>query len=668
MGSITDEMLGTTRAAGQTAGAKTGVAPGSITAELLGYEDGVYEDAAPSGRTPFKEASLGDRLYYGIPFTDELDAAAYAALQTVFDGKDFGETYKDAHADIKAALGRYAKDHPIKSTVGEIAGALLTPVPGFGQASSVLGAVGRGAASGAVGGALAGAGDAAGGLGERAEGAVTGAVGGALAGGAVSGLLAGGGKVLNRFAARDLERLDVPETLDAYKAARSQGIKLTPGQATGLKTLQAEEKRLATRVPETMDDMAGFLGKQSSDAEDAFYRALDQIAPHQDAERTGRAVRKAAQGVLDDVLEARKTAARPLYERWAKESGPVETAGVLARVDDALKRAPRSGAQARTLKAIKGFLTDAEGKPVTDPAMLHNARIELSNILNTRSVGHPGTSLDNAILRRVAGIQHDLTAALDKASPLDDATGTPIYQLARGTFSAMSDDVDDAFGSALARIADLKDTRMLSTVREAFNPQTRSPEMVTKLRNELSRKDPAAWQSLKRLYLEDSVDRVLKAGPAGDNLNVAGKILAALNDKGTTRNLNAALNASEMSNLFELKFVLRKVASASLKMGSDTAANQEADRLARERAIPLLAKLARFALEPQKWGSRVADGIADANVSAQAKHLMRLVTSGDPEALLALRQLRQVTPSQWRSIASAGGKSGVAALDLAGKE
>ena len=206
----------------------------------------------------------------------------------------------------------------------------------------------------------------------------------------------------------------------------------------------------------------------------------------------------------------------------------------------------------------------------------------------------------------------------------------------------------------------MKDDKVLAAAKEAFDPNQRSPEMIRALRAKLAAKNPAAWQDLKRAWLDKEVTDSLRTAQSGEIVNPAGKILSALEDPKMKRSLDAALTDAEKSSFADLRFLLRKVANAKLGMGSDTAANQEADRIARERAIPLLAKLMRFSLDFTHLGSNTAEAIADANLSAQAKYMMKLVTSGDPQALLALKQLRQLTPSQWRAIVEAGGKAGVA--------
>jgi|GEM_PF-3192034 len=474
------------------------------------------------------------------------------------------------------------------------------------------------------------------------------------------GIGVGFGKVIEKNQVRDIDRLSKDYMDKAYNEAGKRGIDLTPGQATGLKTLQAEEKRIATRVPETVDQMSDFIAKQSDDVQNAWYKELNNIAPSKDASEVGSSVRRAAQSALDDVVKARKGVAKPLYDAWKQQRAPVDTTPVLDAIKGEIKDSARGGLTSSSLSKVRNFLTNAKGRPVTDPVKLHNARIELGNMIETRSVD--GTSINNTIAGKLKGIMKDLTRQMDDASMTPD--GVSLYGKARGSFSDLSSDVTDAFSSSLERIANLKDTSILSTVREAFNPSTRSPEMIKKLGEKLATKDPQAWQGLKRLWLQDEIGGKLKITESGDIANSAGKILKALEDPGLRRSASAALSGAEKQNLEDLRFVLKRIANANLRMGSDTAANQAADRIALDRATPLWAKAQKALLNFWDIPKDVAKSSGERNMASQAKKMVDIVTSGDRNGIKAIKELRKLSPKQWRALAASGqlGTRGVSAL------
>lgn len=468
---------------------------------------------------------------------------------------------------------------------------------------------------------------------------------------------AGVGRVAERAQVRDISRLNPVTTKRAYDMADQERIRITPGQGTGLKTVQAEEKRLATRDQGTMDEMDDFLDQQSRDVQDAWHRKLNTIAPQRDAEETGNAVRKAAQETLDDYRQKRSAAAKPFYDAWREQRRGVETSPVLKNIDRDLTTVARTSAEEKALNTVKTYLTSPDGEAVVDPLRLHSARMNIQSIIETRSVD--GTPINNTIVGKLKKIQNELTAAMDAAS-IDKKTGQSLYKQARNTFSTMSGDVDDAFDSALARIADLNDTSILRTAREAFDPNTRSPVMISRLKAALSKKDPAAWQDLKRLWLQDTVSDKLKTAQTGDVLNPAGKILSALEDAGTRRSIEAALTAPEIATLDDFKFLMRKISSAGLAMKSDTAANIGADSAALKSATPIWAAAQRKLVslvsfwDWTKATTAVADAAAERNLQKQSAEMVKLVTSGDRDAINSIRQLRKLTPLQWRALAASG--------------
>jgi len=445
-------------------------------------------------------------------------------------------------------------------------------------------------------------------------------------------------------------RVSPKKTAAAFRAGKKQGVTLTPGQASGSRVLLAEEKRLATRVPETVDAMDDFLRQQGDDTISAFNRFLGKIAPEADADQVARQVRGAAQGVLDDVVAARSRAASPIYAKAFKESGDVATDEVFGVIDKALVKAPRGGVINGALTKIRSFLVGENGGPIRDLEGLHNARIEISNMIETRSSG--ANSLSRTAVGKLKAVMNELTRAMDKGS-VKDSSGQSVYKLARRVFSEVSGEVDDVSHSALARIAKISDTDTLRVVNEAFNPRTRSPEMIMRLKSRLVSKDPGAWNSLRRLWLSDVVSSKINAAESGRVLNPAGKILKVLDNFQTRRSINAALSAKERKSMEDLKFVLRRVARLQTG-GSDTAANVRADKLALQRAAPIWARAQERVLNFWRIPEAITDAAAERNFRNQAQQMVELVTSGDAKALASLRELRQLTPNQWRALSLSG--------------
>jgi len=478
---------------------------------------------------------------------------------------------------------------------------------------------------------------------------------------ATEGALAGSGQVLggalgqgyHRRQVQDIARLDRPETLRAFEQAQQQGISLTPGQATGLRSLQSAEKRLATRVPETIDEMDTFLTQQGEDVIAAFKRNMDAIAPAADAEDVGRSVRSAAASALNDVVRDRAARARPLYER-AFASGPIHDDRIAQFLDDPIaKQGLRNGVELQRLEALaSGTKFDPTDLAVTG----FNAAGDpiVGQVPNMRTMDAVKRGLDDIIKAEVnpqtrkltqrgaavQGVKRALVERLDAYNP--------DYAAARRIYAGDSAEVDDAFSSALRTIANLEDTSILRTVREAFSGTTRSPKMVGRLRAALESKDPKAWQSLKRLWIDDAVTRALKPTRTGVINNPAGTINGVLSNPNIAPNLNAALSAKEKTALANLRLVLGRIAKFSIQ-GSDTAANLGADEVAREGATSLPAHIIK-AINVFQLPDMVAESMTERNMTRQAKRLLSIVTSGDETTLKQLKELRAMPESQWRQL------------------
>lgn len=483
------------------------------------------------------------------------------------------------------------------------------------------------------------------------------------------GVGVGVGKVLERSAVQDLARYDVPATKDAMERARARGITLTPGQATGLKSLQAEEKRLATRIPETADQMDDFLQKQGRDVIAAFRQELQAISPKVDAESVGKSARGAAMAVLDKMKEKALTAARPLYEKAFQEGDKEIWSPELERLSGspAVQRAMRTAVRKWKDFAIDdGFGAMNPGAAVEDGMIKFQGGGSIPAFPNLQFWDYVKRAMDAQVraakspmgqagdLKVLTGLTSKLRGELDRLAP-------GAYAEARRVYGTGADDVHNALQSALGIIADTSDTQVLSAARYAFDPKTRSPQMVARLRSAIEGQDPQAWQALKRLWIDDAVSSALKPAQSGQIINPAGKILGALEAPGMEGNLRAALDANEMASFEDMKVILRKIAKFS-PSGSDTAANFAADKAALNRATSIWAKATKL-LQVWKIPEMLSEASGEANLRQQAQQMLKVVTSGDPDVIQGLKELRKLSPEQWRALAVSGqvGAQGVRA-------
>ena len=621
---------------------------GGAEPRTLGVREGFLEGLASDPQERINIAA--NALFPDVPLSESAQRFGLTNEGDVFYMDAEGRPVLVEHS----ALGRLAQGvgSGLPAGSGAVAGILSAPMAatGIGLAGTV-GLTGAAAAGGetarqAIGDYL---------LGDRSTNQLEPwqiATEGALAG---TGQVFGGalGQGYHRRQVQDIARLDRPETLRAFEQAGQQGITLTPGQATGLRSLQSAEKRLATRVPETIDEMDAFLTQQGEDVIAAFKSNMDAIAPAADAEDVGRSVRSAAASALDDVVRARAERAAPLYER-AFESGPIYDDRIAQFLNDPIaQQGLRNGIELQRLDALaRGTRFDPTDLAVTG----FNAAGDpiIGQVPNMRTMDAVKRGLDDIIKAEVnpqtrkltqrgaavQGVKRALVERLDAYNP--------DYAAARRIYSGDSEGVDDAFSSALRTIANLQDTSILRTVREAFSGTTRSPKMVGRLRAALEAKNPQAWQSLKRLWIDDAVTSALKPTRTGVVNNPAGTINGVLNNPNIAPNLNAALTSREKTALSNLKLVLGRIAKFSIQ-GSDTASNLAVDQAAREGATSLPAHIIK-AINVFQLPEMVAESMTERNMARQAQRLLGIVTSGDQEALKQLKELRAMPESQWRQL------------------
>jgi hypothetical protein len=224
--------------------------------------------------------------------------------------------------------------------------------------------------------------------------------------------------------------------------------------------------------------------------------------------------------------------------------------------------------------------------------------------------------------------------------------GQSVYQQARQVYGSGAESTTTAIESALGILEKTKDINILQAARHIFNPSARSPQMVMKLRNTLEDQNPVAWQAIKRLYMQDVTTDALRIAETGDVLNPAGKLHKAFMNTRMQANLRAAMTVDEWTNFKSLLVTLKRAASVPA-LRSDTAFNlwaKEAERVAGE---PYWSRTLGLA-DPQKairlWIPQIREWATEKNLERNGQELVKAITSGDPQALQAMKELRRLSP------------------------
>lgn len=467
---------------------------------------------------------------------------------------------------------------------------------------------------------------------------------------------AGMGALRTRGAVRDIAQYDEAATQQAYTQARQQGINLTPAEATGLPTLAAQQKRLANITP-TANEMRSFLTNRDAQVRTAWQTMLDNVSRRTDAEDVGLLGRGAAQNVLENMRQQNLAAARPLYQAAFQQGDREIWSPTLERLtgSPSVVQAMRGAVRVWRDRAIADGFGAMNPGAIVDAGQLRFTGRNLPAFPNLQLWDYTKRVLDDQVrvaqragqrekARTLGDLTRSLRTELDRLT--NDGEVPAAYAQARQVYGTGAENVQTAMQSALGIIAETADPKVMDAAKQVFNPRTRSPQMVTRLRNAIEGQDPAAWQALKRMYMQDVTTDAMRTAETGEVLNPAGKIHKAFMDERLQENLRAAMTPEEWGRMTDLLVVLRRAASVPA-LRSDTEFNRLMTKEAENAARPLLAKVAGGALtaaNPFQWRNAIDSFLTNRAMDRNAEAVVQLVTSGDPQALATMRELRRLSP------------------------
>jgi hypothetical protein len=191
---------------------------------------------------------------------------------------------------------------------------------------------------------------------------------------AMGGVGQGGGVLLNKLMTRNpmgigafdranaLDPATRQRVSDLMAEAKTRGIDLSGGQATGLRSLMARERNLG-RYDETTDLMYDFARKQREKQIPAAIRAeISNISP-KSGEAAVKSFREGAEGVVDASIERRTAASDPIYKEAFQ-------GGSIAPLEDQLRSSLQkaTGAKGQIAKEIAQIESDSPGALISKGA------------------------------------------------------------------------------------------------------------------------------------------------------------------------------------------------------------------------------------------------------------------------------------------------------------
>jgi hypothetical protein len=394
-----------------------------------------------SGRGAFEAAAQG--AFFGL--SDEM-RGGIRGLKYALTGKEGGyqKGYQSGRDEARAELQAYYDAHPYAATGLTVAGAVPTTVATLGAAApSVPAAIGLGALEGGA----AGFGSAEGGLQNRINAGATGALLGAGTAGTVSAaapvtttglrvakapFIGKQGRAKNRAAAKvnqALKRDDktygqIAKDYDANMARNPKPEILADYGGENTKDLLAASHAVPGRGKNQIEQF--LVERQMGKLSDPTVSTGQAARVSADAERAlAGGPTKSAQQTADELIEQRKAAATPLYEKAFAESGPVDVTPILEHLTERLDVA--KGPIRSVIERARRLLIDSGGDPETRLRALHEAKLALDEMMD-RSTQN---SVGNTARRELREVQTWLLMSMDAGSK-----GS--YRIAREAFAGPS--------------------------------------------------------------------------------------------------------------------------------------------------------------------------------------------------------------------------------------
>ena len=253
---------------------------------------------------------------------------------------------------------------------------------------------------------------------------------------------------------------------DAVRAQAETGIRTLPAQQT-LDPFQLEAQSFIGQNPEASNRAFNVLKEQNREAAAAVGGFLEMIAsPRSPSTAPGQA-RSASNNIIDTAKLIRSEAASPIYKQAFRrqrqgKTPTIDTAQLELKANKIAEQFDPSGQVASNINRVLGKISNAGG----DLAKLHNAKIEIDQIIDSRGVD----AIGNTTKRFLTDLQNDLVNEL--------TTQSPSYRAARDEFRKNSPLVDELREGVFGRIADLKDRDLKRVSGVVFDASESNPEIV----------------------------------------------------------------------------------------------------------------------------------------------------------------------------------------------
>ena len=468
---------------------------------------------------PIVRAATTASKAFGVPYNMIADQVGLGASKI---------PYKEL--DAMQARGAKALGYGGLETAGQdVAGALASPIMGLAMkvpaAAGFLPRVAQGAGIGALAGMTAGGDD------PLEQAAIGAGVGGAIP--AVTGAVAKAGSI-------GYKALIEPWANSAAIKGRAF-LEAAGDKADDIMALLRENKRIVPGSAPTAGEAAVPAGRAEFAA---LQRSGSKVAPtdylaRTDAQNAARlgAVRSVGQDetALKAAETARSTAANPLYARAREGTAPVDTSGVLEKVDGLLAKNPGNRELVTELKNIRSGLVDAEGALRTNPqeisSVLDGLKAAIADEKN-RFIRGQLTNIKDRLTRSIPGYEQAQTVFRERSAPINQMQiGQFLEQKLTPALSEEAPQRAATYAGALrdapATIKKATGAPRFESLSEALTPQ--QLQVVNAVRDDLARS--ARFESMATRGSQAAPNAVDVASASMER-EVGGKVRLGILDRG----------------------------------------------------------------------------------------------------------------------------------------
>lgn len=411
-------------------------------------------------------------------------------------------------------------------------------------------------------------------------------------------------------------RKDVQGTIDE---AAELGIDLTPAEAADFATKAVNIQHFLSMQPQ-IRAVRDFYSSRAQRIREGIEIFADKVGSGNFGRlaNANEQVQAAAHLAIKEINQKRRDRAGVLYDSLREESIHVDTAPLIASLDEIILNKNRPKTLKEAAEAFKASLvnpvnappqkisrigddgqeiieTVEQFEPITDLMSLHDLRTtDIEKII--------GASEGTANINTIIGLREDLTRLLDAA----DESGT--YALARRVYDPEKVAALQIERSAIGRLSNLITNKQTArAVKEIFDPNV-SVRGLRNARRVLKTVDPDGWQDAKKFFITSKLDDLTK------QTNEVG--LPAFQDyfaKPNMRNmLKELFEPDEFDNFYKMMDLVGKALRTVPRGGSSTQSQLTMENiLASEAGVgSVLTAGKKLALVSSRLGPRIVLGQA----------------------------------------------------------